>query len=159
MIISWGKQIVILNEITQDNNKVLKDESSKTVKLHGLEIFMEKAVSMFQSLVKVEQWNGGPYQKLPLAENGNTYSSSNQEQEMDQAIKGQKVVERQPITISVDSKVDICVEGVPKQQDSQYINSLDMSWNHVGVYVWRFSEPAQECGFYLTQNQKSVFGP
>ena len=60
---------VILNDITQDNNKVLEDYSNKTVKFHRLERSMEEAVSTFQSVVEAEQLNGGTQQKRPLAQN------------------------------------------------------------------------------------------
>ena len=74
---------VILIGITQDNNEVLEDEIKETVKFHRLERSMEEAVSTFQSVVEEEQRNGGPQQKLPLAENENLTSRSNQEQGID----------------------------------------------------------------------------
>ena len=40
-------QKVILNDITQDNNKVLGDESKKTSKFHSLDRSMEESVSTF----------------------------------------------------------------------------------------------------------------
>ena len=46
---------VILNEINQDNNKVLGDESNETDKFHRLDSSMEEAVSTFQSVVEAEQ--------------------------------------------------------------------------------------------------------
>ena len=60
---------VVLNDITQDKNKVLCDESSKNVNLHRPERSIEEAVSTFKSVVELEEWNGGPQQKRPLAEN------------------------------------------------------------------------------------------
>ena len=39
---------VILNEITQDNNKVQEDERNETVKFHRLKRSMEEAVAMYQ---------------------------------------------------------------------------------------------------------------
>ena len=52
-----------------------------------------------------------------------------------------------------------CVGGVPKHQDSQQTNSTDILWTRAGVHVWTCSGPAREGGSYLTQNQKSAFGP
>ena len=57
------EQTVILNDITQDKNKVIVDDSNKTVKSHRLERSMEEDVSTFQSVVEVEQQNCGPQQK------------------------------------------------------------------------------------------------
>ena len=45
------EQTVILNEITQYNNKVLVYYINKTVKFHRMERIMEEAVSTFQSAV------------------------------------------------------------------------------------------------------------
>ena len=67
---------VILNDITQDNNKVLEDYSNKTVKFHRLERSMEEAVSTFQSVVEAEQQNCEPQQKRPLEENKTPASRS-----------------------------------------------------------------------------------
>ena len=75
---SCAEQTVILDEITQDNNNVLGDDSNDTFKLRRLESSMEEAVSTFHSLVELIQQNGGPQQKLPLAENENPASRSNQ---------------------------------------------------------------------------------
>ena len=58
---------VILNYITKYNNKVLVDESNKTVKFLRIEMSMEEAVSKFQSLVVADQQNGGPHKKRTLA--------------------------------------------------------------------------------------------
>ena len=58
---------MILDDITQDNNKVLEEESKETVKIRKLERSMEEAVSIFQSVVEAEQLNGGTQQKWPLA--------------------------------------------------------------------------------------------
>ena len=49
---------VILNNITQDKNKVLGYESNKTVEFHMLERIMEEAVPIFKSVVEAEQKNG-----------------------------------------------------------------------------------------------------
>ena len=56
---------VILNDITQDKNKVLGDEINKTVKFQRLERSMEEAVSKLHSVVEVEQQNGGPQKNDP----------------------------------------------------------------------------------------------
>ena len=84
------ERTLILNDITHDNNKVLRDKSNKTVKFHRLERSMEESVSTFQSVVEAEKQNGGPQQKLPLTENENPAIRSNQEQGMDKAINRQK---------------------------------------------------------------------
>ena len=65
------EQTVILNDITQDNNKVLRDESNKTVNFHRLERSMEEAVTTFQSVVESEQRNGGPQKKSLLVKEKN----------------------------------------------------------------------------------------
>ena len=103
------ERTVILNDMTQDKNKVLGDDRKKTVKLHRLERSTEESVYTFQSVVEAEQRNGGPQQKLPLAENENTASRSNQEQGMDKDIKIQKVVEGHPIAVGVNTKAYECV--------------------------------------------------
>ena len=51
---------VILNDITQENNKIHGDKSKITDKFHVMERSMEEAVSTLQSVVEVEQQNGGP---------------------------------------------------------------------------------------------------
>ena len=71
---------------------VLGYKSNKTVKLHRLESSMEEAVSTFQSVVEAEQQNIEPQKKLPLVENENSASRSNQEQGMDKSIKRGKGV-------------------------------------------------------------------
>ena len=43
---------VILNYIDQDKNKVLVDESKKTVQFHRLDSSMEESMSTFQLLVE-----------------------------------------------------------------------------------------------------------
>ena len=53
---------------------------------------MEEAVSTFQSVVEAEQQNIEPQKKLPLVENENSASRSNQEQGMDKSIKRGKGV-------------------------------------------------------------------
>ena len=60
---------VILNYITQENNKVLEDKSNETVKFHRLGRKMEEAVSKFRSVVELDQQHGEPQQRLSLAEN------------------------------------------------------------------------------------------
>ena len=60
---------VILNDITQDNTKVLGDERNKTLKLNRMERSTEEAVSPFKSVVEAEQRNGGPKKKVSLEEN------------------------------------------------------------------------------------------
>ena len=57
---------VILNAITQENNKVVGDEINKTVKLHMMDRSTEEAVSTFQSVIEAEQLNIGPHKKIPL---------------------------------------------------------------------------------------------
>ena len=71
------ERTVILNEITQDNNKVLSDKINKNVKFHRLDRNMEESVSTFQSVVEEEQQNGEPQQKRPLADIENPSSRSN----------------------------------------------------------------------------------
>ena len=51
---------VILNDITQENNKVQEDKSNGAVKFHRMERSMEKSMSTFKIVVKAEQRNGGP---------------------------------------------------------------------------------------------------
>ena len=80
---------VILNEITEDNNYVLGDESNKTVKLHRLGRSMEESVSIFKSVVEAEQQNGGT-QRKKLAENEDPASRSNHEQGIDKSSKRRK---------------------------------------------------------------------
>ena len=65
-------------------------------------------MSKFQSVVELKQLNGGPHKKLPLAENENTASSSNQEQGVDKAIKRYKIVEFQPIAVGIDAGAEAC---------------------------------------------------
>ena len=60
---------VILNDISQDNNNFLQDESNKTVDFYRLYRSMYEAVSVLQSLVEAYHQNCGLQQKLPLAEN------------------------------------------------------------------------------------------
>ena len=65
------ERTVIINDITQDNNKVLEYESNGTVKFHTLEKSMEEAVSTLNILIVADQQNGGPNKKRPLEENEN----------------------------------------------------------------------------------------
>ena len=110
------ERTVILNDITQDNNKVLEDDSNKTVKFHRLERRMEEAVSIFQSVVEAEQKYGGPHQKRPQAENKIPASKSKQGQGMDKAIKRQKWVEIQPIAVGVDAGEEACGKTSTKKE-------------------------------------------
>ena len=89
---------MILNDITKDNNKVLYGESKKNTKFHRLERSTEEVVYILQSVVELEQQNGGHQKKLPLAENENPSRMSNKEQVMDQATRIRKGVEGQPIS-------------------------------------------------------------
>ena len=104
------ERTVIINDITQDNNKVLGDKSNKTVNFHRLERSMEEAVSKFKIVVEAEQWKVGPQQKQPLAENKPPARRSNQEQRIDKSIKRHKGVEIQPIAVGVESRSDACKE-------------------------------------------------
>ena len=63
------ERTVMLNDITQNNNKVLKSERNKTVKLHKPERNMEESVSTLQSVVETEQRSVEPHKKLPMTEN------------------------------------------------------------------------------------------
>ena len=54
LINSRVERTFILNEITQDNNKVPEDNINETIKFHRLERIMEKAVSTVQSVVEAE---------------------------------------------------------------------------------------------------------
>ena len=62
------ERTVIINDITQDNNKDLGYKSNETVKLHRLDRSMEEALSTFQSVVEAKQRNDGTQQKRTLAE-------------------------------------------------------------------------------------------
>ena len=55
----------------QKNNKVMEYNSNKTVNLYKMERSMEEAVFIFQSVIEVDQRNGGPNQKRPLEETKN----------------------------------------------------------------------------------------
>ena len=57
------ERTVTLNEITQENNKVLRDKSNEDVKFHRLESSKEEAVSTVKSVLEAEQRNGGTQQK------------------------------------------------------------------------------------------------
>ena len=57
------ERTLIINDITQDRNKVQGDESNKHVKFHRLEKSMDEALDTFQSVVEAEQRNGGPSEK------------------------------------------------------------------------------------------------
>ena len=56
---------MILNEITQDKNKVLGDKNKKTIKFHGLERSMEEILYKFKSVIEAEQQNGVPNKNDP----------------------------------------------------------------------------------------------
>ena len=94
---------VILNDITQDNNKIMGDKSNETAKFHKLECSTEKTVYTFQSVVEAEQQNGWP-QKKNLEENENPASRSNQEYGIDKAINRRKGVEIQPIAVGFEER-------------------------------------------------------
>ena len=49
---------VILNDITQDKNKVLGYNSNKTVRFYRLDRSIDEAVPIFQRVVEAEQRNG-----------------------------------------------------------------------------------------------------
>ena len=51
---------MILNDISQGNDNVLEENRNEDVKFHRLERSMGEAMSIFQSVVEVEQRNGGP---------------------------------------------------------------------------------------------------
>ena len=61
--VQWA---LILNNITKKNSKVLGYDIRKSVKFHTLVRRMEEDVSNFQSVVEVEQQNGGTLEILPL---------------------------------------------------------------------------------------------
>ena len=69
LINSHVEYTVIINDITQDNNKVLVEKINKTVKFHRLQRSVEDFVSTFQSVVEAEQLNGRIQGKKPLSEN------------------------------------------------------------------------------------------
>ena len=110
------ERTVIINDITQDNNKVLGDESNKTVKFQRLKRSMEEAVSTFQSVVDEERLNRKPQKKRTLVENEKPIRRSNQEQRMDKSIKRQKGVEGQPISLGVDAGSKTCGENPYKRE-------------------------------------------
>ena len=124
------EKIVILNDITQDNNKVLEEESNETAKFHRLENIMEESVSKFQIVVKVKQNNGGTQQKCPLVEKKPSISS-NQEQRIDQAIKRRKVVESRPIAVCVEARLEACRGNNPRK-----------GVKHTGKKVYRTQLPS-----------------
>ena len=62
---------VILNDTTQDNNKVLEDERNETFKFHRLEKITKKAVSTLYDVVNADQRNVGTNKNRPLKENEN----------------------------------------------------------------------------------------
>ena len=69
---------------------------------------MEEAVSIFHSVVGVEQQNGGPQQKKTLAENKNPASRSNYKQRVDKVVKRQKGVENHPTAVGLDTGEGVC---------------------------------------------------
>ena len=62
------EQTVILNEITQDRNEALEEEIRKNVEFNRLENIVEETMDKSQSVVKVDQWTGGPQKNHPLEE-------------------------------------------------------------------------------------------
>ena len=102
------ERTVILNDITQDKNKVLGDENNETVKFHRLVRSMKKAVSIFQSVFEAEQGNGVSQQKRPLAEIKKPTRRSNHEQGTDRAIKIFKGVYIYPIAVGVKAREGVC---------------------------------------------------
>ena len=68
---------VIINDITQENNKLVEDKSNKTAKFHRLYRSMEEAVYTHQSVVEEEERNCGPQKKCPPTENENSDRISN----------------------------------------------------------------------------------
>ena len=60
---SHVERMVILNDNTQDNNKVLGDKRNETVKFHRMDSIIEEVVSTFQSVIESEQQNGGLQKK------------------------------------------------------------------------------------------------
>ena len=78
---------MILNEITHKNNNILEDDRNKTANFHGMDRIMEEDMSIFQSMVKAEQYNDRTQKNRPLAENDKPASSSNEEQGTEKATK------------------------------------------------------------------------
>ena len=66
MLNSRVKQTLLLNYITQDNNKVMEDDSNKIIKFHRLEIIIKEAMSTFHSVARVVKRNGRSQIKRPL---------------------------------------------------------------------------------------------
>ena len=107
-----------VNDIIQNNNKVLVDKGNKTVKLNRLKRIMKEVVPTFQSLVEAEQKNGGPDKMHPLESNENPTIRSNQEQGMDQSINIWKGVESHTIAVFCGARVNAC--GKPSQEIRLY---------------------------------------
>ena len=78
LINSRVERTFILNEITQDNNKVPEDNSKESFEFHRMERSIYESVSTFKSVVEAEKRNGGPQKEQPLAEKENPASMSNQ---------------------------------------------------------------------------------
>ena len=74
------EQIVVLNYTTQDNKRVLEDESNKIVKLHRLEMSIDSCMSTFHSMVEAEKHNVRLQKTFTLAKNENPAIMSNKEQ-------------------------------------------------------------------------------
>ena len=58
LINSRTERKVILNDITQDKNKILEDERKCFFRFHRLETSMEESMTTFQSVFVAEQLNG-----------------------------------------------------------------------------------------------------
>ena len=76
---------------------------------------MEEPESTFQSVIEAEQQNCGTNKK-PLAENGNHASNSNQEQDMDKAIKRRKVGGSWTIDICVEARAEAYGENLTERE-------------------------------------------
>ena len=122
---------VILNETTQDKNKVLKDKRNETVKFHRLDRGIEEAVTTFQSVVEADQRNGGPQKKRPLEENENPAIRSNKEYGMNQAINRCKGVQSRPIGVGVEAREEACGDPPPPPQKRElYTQGRDSTVSH-----------------------------
>ena len=68
---------VILNDITQDKNKVHEENTDENFKSHSPERSTEEAVSTIYSVVASEQRNGGTQKKRSLEKIDNPDSMPN----------------------------------------------------------------------------------
>ena len=89
---------MILNYITQDNNKVLGYERNETVKFHRLESLYFR-VWLRRSNTMVDLRKNDPWQEKKPA------SKSNQEQGVDKSTKRQKGAEFLPTSVGVEASV------------------------------------------------------